>query len=180
MAVFGLVAVDHMHGLIQGDRTVNVPGNVLEAFPGDDMAALAMRTLMAMASVLVYPMLCLPCRSTLDHLLFRVCCTSQSDNIESGSSKMPARQVLETCFILCLTFGLSNIDSDLASVFGLTGATAGALICYVLPPICFLVLRSRQKEAERKATRLRALAAMALLTFITPLSINIVWEMSQQ
>merc|ERR1711865_756557 len=68
VAVFGIIAV---HGCIDGGAfTVAIQGNVLDNFPSSDKYALAMRLIMGVTLTLVYPMLCLPCRSTIDHLIF--------------------------------------------------------------------------------------------------------------
>merc|ERR1711971_1013444 len=129
VAVFGILAVYDCSGIEHG--LVTVKGNVLDSFGSGDRYALAMRLIMSLTLTMVYPMLCLPCRSTIDHLLFGGGSTRGSD----------LRHALETVFIACSTLFFSRAEDNLARVFGFTGATAGALICYMLPPVCYLQLR---------------------------------------
>lgn len=158
VGVFGLMALTHL-GL---GESYEVPGNLLDAFPSGDSVALGMRAIMAAAIFLVYPLLCVPCRSTLDHLLFGGGSASNGAQLRHGA---------ETVVIVCVTFALAVSVDDLAKVNGVTGATAGALICYVLPLVCFLRLRRKQPSEEQKATRVSAALCAAMLTCMVPLSL---------
>lgn len=166
VAVFGILAA----GAVRGDEFV-IPGNILESFHHNDHYAVSMRVLMAIAVTLVYPMLCLPCRSTLDHLVF-----GGGETLRRSSLHAQARHAVETLVILSATLFFSALEHDLATVFGLTGATAGALICYVLPPVCFLKLRYEQPETVRLSTKFIACLSVVSLACILPLATLIVWQ----
>lgn len=163
VAVFGIIAVDGC-----GVGSGRVDGNVLDSFPESDRYALAMRLIMAMTLTLVYPMLCLPCRSTIDHLLF-----GGGGSTCAGSS---LRHAVETMFIICSTLFFSSVDHSLASVFSFTGATGGALICYLLPPVVFLQLRHTQSLSVQFCTRWRALFCYATLVCTVPLVVALNWK----
>lgn len=158
VGVFGLMALAHL-GL---GGSYEVPGNLLDAFPSRDSVALGMRAIMAVAIFLVYPLLCVPCRSTLDHLLFGGGSASQDARLRHG---------IETIAIVGVTFALAVTVDDLAKVNGVTGATAGALICYMLPLVCFLRLRRKQPPEEQRATRVSAALCAATLACVVPLSL---------
>jgi len=164
VAVFGILAAS----AVRGDH-FPIPGNILESFHHHDRLALSMRVIMSCAVTLVYPMLCLPCRSTLDHLVF-----GGGERHRRDSWKSQVRHGVETLTILGTTLFFSALEHDLATVFGLTGATAGALICYVLPPVCFLQLRWKQPASVRGETYLMAILCVLSLTFILPLTAVIV------
>merc|ERR1719433_1485331 len=115
-------------------------------------------------------MLCLPCRSTLDHLLF--------GGGEANSAPTPAalvRRVAETGLIACITFYLATRGNDLAKVFGFTGATAGTIICYVLPPACYLQLRSKQPFSIRSSTNAARCLCIFMLAVLAPLVLAMTW-----
>jgi len=168
IAISGLLMAGSLHG---GGALGMVPGNVLDMFPAGDQGALMMRAVMAVAVTLVYPMLCLPCRSTLDHLIFGPI------DIELALTPWArARHAAETVFLVCLTLLLATLSGNLASVFGLTGATAGALICYMLPPACYLQLRRLQLPKRKKSTRTTAVLCALSLCAMAPLSVAITWQ----
>lgn len=166
VAVFGILAASAVHG-----DSFSIPGNILESFHHHDPLALSMRVIMACAVTLVYPMLCLPCRSTLDHLIFG---GGESHRRESWKSQV--RHGMETLAILGTTLFFSALEHDLATVFGFTGATAGSLICYVLPAVCFMKLRRDQPASVRAETCLTMILSMLSLTCILPLMAVLVWQ----
>merc|ERR1719291_304231 len=107
-------------------------------------------------------MLCMPCRSALDHL---AC---------GGAPRTPgceaASRALETALIGGLTLFFATRGDNLANVFGFTGATAGSLICYVMPPSCFLRLRGHRTQAERDASAGLAMVCRVMIAAMVPLS----------
>jgi len=161
VGILGLVAVAQLHA---SDPNFTVAANILDSFPSQAPCALVMRALMAVAATAVYPMLLLPCRSTLDHLL-RV---GMGWDLDKSSS--PRSVEGETWLIIFVTLFLAHCGSDLARVFGFTGATAGALICYLLPAACYLRLRRSRAEEEQRATWGRATACVCVLACVGPLS----------
>jgi len=167
VGVMGLMAVTQL----QKTMAPIVAANVLDSFPAFSPSAMAMRLLMAVATCAVYPMLLLPCRSTLDHLLS----VAQGKNLdeqdvnreEEGSS---TRRVIETLAIMSATVFFGYCGGNLARVFSFTGATAGSLSCYLLPPGCYIQLRRHRPEAEKRATRVQHALCWAMLIFLVPLS----------
>mmetsp|Transcript_38290 Transcript_38290/g.106709 ORF Transcript_38290/g.106709 Transcript_38290/m.106709 type:complete len:459 (-) Transcript_38290:89-1465(-) len=166
--LYGAVATA---GLRVASAAAAVPGNVLDCFPAGDATALVMRVSMGVAVMLVYPMLCLPCRSTVDHLL-----CGGGAAFAPPSRLARARQAVETLAIVGATTRLATANQDLASVFGFTGATAGALICYLLPPACYLRLRRERPDAEQSSTRGEALLGLLMLVGLAPLCLVITWR----
>eukprot|EP00419_Tripos_fusus_P061681 CAMPEP_0172921654 /NCGR_PEP_ID=MMETSP1075-20121228/206368_1 /TAXON_ID=2916 /ORGANISM="Ceratium fusus, Strain PA161109" /LENGTH=77 /DNA_ID=CAMNT_0013781853 /DNA_START=18 /DNA_END=251 /DNA_ORIENTATION=+ len=65
---------------------------------------------------------------------------------------------------------LARCGDNLARVFGFTGATAGALVCYLLPPACYLRLRRKRTDEEKRATWGCAAACVCMLASIGPFS----------
>jgi len=169
IAVAGLLAAFEARG---GGTVVLPPGNVLDTFSAKDTGGLVMRLIMATACSLVYPMLCVPTRSTMDHLIFGI---GDGDTVTSPAIRN-GRLAMESLVIVSVTFFFETRDSDLASVFGLTGASAGSLVLYILPPACYLRLRSFRPQAERVATRLLAALGMFTLAFVAPVSAAITWQ----
>jgi sodium-coupled neutral amino acid transporter 10 len=161
-AIFGLVSITRF----RSDSRDVVPGNVLTVFPVDDRFAGWMRILMGVAVTLVYPLLCIPCRSAIDHLVF-------GGKSSATSQPSRARKLLETLCIVAATLTTATAVDDLAKVFGITGATAGTLICYVMPLVSFLRLRAQLDVEVQTSTRLRALACICMLFFVIPLSVAV-------
>uniref|UniRef100_A0A7S1WTJ9 Amino acid transporter transmembrane domain-containing protein n=1 Tax=Alexandrium catenella TaxID=2925 RepID=A0A7S1WTJ9_ALECA len=170
---FCLYSAVAVAGLVLAARSgyAIVPGNVLDCLPAGDTLALAMRVVMGVAVLLVYPMLCLPCRSTLDHLVFQ------------GGAALPEktlswrlRHATETLLIVGVTTAIATANTDLASIFGFTGATAGAVISYILPPACFLKLWRHRTGPERAASSGWAVLSCLILATVTPLSLVITWR----
>eukprot|EP00929_Paragymnodinium_shiwhaense_P087688 TRINITY_DN47831_c0_g2_i1.p1 TRINITY_DN47831_c0_g2~~TRINITY_DN47831_c0_g2_i1.p1 ORF type:complete len:514 (-),score=85.11 TRINITY_DN47831_c0_g2_i1:401-1942(-) len=149
-----------------------VPGNILDGFPGGRPDALLMRGLQGVAVTLVYPMLLLPCRSTLDHLLFGGGASLVQPVVPCI---MRLRHGMETLTIIGITFWLATCNTDLASVFGFTGATAGSLICYMLPPLAYLKLRRMRPRDELAGSSMMAAASWAAVVFTIPVMGAALW-----
>eukprot|EP00933_Yihiella_yeosuensis_P021730 TRINITY_DN1716_c1_g3_i1.p1 TRINITY_DN1716_c1_g3~~TRINITY_DN1716_c1_g3_i1.p1 ORF type:complete len:598 (+),score=67.93 TRINITY_DN1716_c1_g3_i1:67-1860(+) len=140
---------------------VVVPGNVLDIFPAGDSMALAMRGLITLAVTLVYPMLCLPCRSTIDHLLFG----------GGAFAQAPCRHKVETVIIIGATLFFATAVSDLSKVFGFTGATSGTFICYVLPQLFYLQIRRQKSFEVQEETKFQARACVVGLALMLPIMV---------
>jgi len=164
VAAFGVMAV-------RSNAAAIVPGNVLDGFLPGDHVALAMRMVMAGTATLVCPMLVLPCRSTIDHLAILGGCVDKPVGVP-----WKMRHLAETVLILGVALAIASWEGDLARVFGLTGATAGTLICYVLPPAFFASLRRSQPAAVAAATRGKAAACVALLSCTLPMAVVVTWH----
>lgn len=148
-------------------QAIEIPGNVLIPFAANDGFAVAMRTFMSVAVTLVYPLLCIPCRSIIDHLI-------QSESSAAQNPRM--RHFAVTLIIVGFTLLLSELIADLSKVLGITGASFGTLVAYVLPPLCFLRLRLRQPLHQQGETRIRALFSAGMLLCTFPLVILMLWQ----
>jgi len=137
-----------------------VPGDVLLGFGPGRRAVLAMRAMVGLSCVFVFPLLSLPCRSTVDHLLFG-----------GGAAAAPQaqlRHVAESLLLVAVAGLVAMEASNLGKVTAITGATGGALLCYVLPCVLFLRLCGRGGGAstlELWSFR-TALLATAVLTVL--------------
>eukprot|EP00450_Noctiluca_scintillans_P008260 CAMPEP_0194495736 /NCGR_PEP_ID=MMETSP0253-20130528/13232_1 /TAXON_ID=2966 /ORGANISM="Noctiluca scintillans" /LENGTH=484 /DNA_ID=CAMNT_0039337037 /DNA_START=33 /DNA_END=1484 /DNA_ORIENTATION=- len=178
-AVVGIMGVAAVGGPLVADtpqagvpaHDVLVPGNVLSGLPLHDMVALSMRLAMAISVTLVYPMLCLPCRSAIDHLLF----AGLDEKRPASQWAKVVRHAVETLGIAGLAFFFACSGADLAHVFGFTGATAGAVICYILPPACFLKLRKMQPEEDQAVSTVLSKACILIIFVVVPLSVLLTW-----
>eukprot|EP00930_Biecheleria_cincta_P047335 TRINITY_DN32793_c0_g1_i1.p1 TRINITY_DN32793_c0_g1~~TRINITY_DN32793_c0_g1_i1.p1 ORF type:complete len:194 (-),score=22.91 TRINITY_DN32793_c0_g1_i1:75-593(-) len=166
IAIYTVVAISGVIIASHG-TSAEVPGNVLNLFAPNDKLGLAMRAAISVAVTLVYPMLCLPCRSTLDHLLF---------GGGAMASKATLRHNLETVAVVSLTLLLATLESDLSKVFGFTGSTAGAIICYLLPLTVYMRLRAQQTAAIVQATQRTAVLCRVTLLGLTPLVFLTTWQ----
>lgn len=134
-----------------------VPGDVLLGFGPERRAVLAMRAMVGLSGVFVFPLLSLPCRSTVDHLLFG-----------GGAAAAPQAQLrhVSEALLLVAIAGLVAMEaSSLGKVAAITGATGGAVLCYVLPCLLFLRLCSScggSSALELWAFRVALLATAAL------------------
>jgi len=146
-----------------------VPGNVLDLFGSSDWLGGAMRAAISVAVTLAFPMLCLPCRSTVDHLVF--------GGGAFAASNAGIRHRVETLVVVCITLLLSTTESDLSKVFGFTGATAGAVICYVLPLCFYLRLRMTRPAVERHSTIAVAVLCGLLLAAMIPCVVLATWQL---
>jgi len=168
--IYGTVSILGI-AAVKPNMAVVVPGNILDGFPGGQPDALLMRCLTGFAVTLVYPMLCLPCRSTLDHLCFG----GGAAVIQPPPFVLRLRHAAETISVVSVTFFLATCNTNLASVIGFTGATAGSLICYMLPPLAFLKLSCERPVAETRSRTWTA-AAVFLLVCTMPTMLAAVWQ----
>merc|ERR550525_184710 len=114
-------------------------------------------------------MLLLPCRSTLDHLVMLA--RGQDLELEEPEDVARAKAMVETLVIMGATVFFGYCGGNLARVFGFTGATAGSLICYMLPPACFIRLRRGRPDSEKRATRVQWSLCWVMLCCMVPLSV---------
>eukprot|EP00930_Biecheleria_cincta_P048198 TRINITY_DN33549_c0_g1_i1.p1 TRINITY_DN33549_c0_g1~~TRINITY_DN33549_c0_g1_i1.p1 ORF type:complete len:469 (-),score=54.86 TRINITY_DN33549_c0_g1_i1:138-1544(-) len=170
-ALYTTIAISGI--LIAGERlephsqaALHVPGNVLDCFPATDRVGLVVHICMAIAVTLVYPVLCLPCRDTIDHFI-----STQFDMKSQPLWVARLKHAGLTLLIVAITLLLETQAGSLAGVFGFTGATAGTLICYVLPILCYLQLRQRQSKATKDATRGHAVLCTCMLAIVVPLGV---------
>jgi len=161
VGILGVVAAVRLHG-----ANFAVTANILDSFPPRAPSALLMRGAMAVAATNVYPMLILPCRSALDHLVR----LSRGASLEESSSAYMVR--LEILLIVSATAFFAYCGGNLAAVFGFTGATAGALVSYLIPAVVFLRLRGMLEDDEdKRETRGWAVVSWCMLAFFGPLSL---------
>merc|ERR1719330_238377 len=165
VGVMGLIAVFQLQGAVG----FTVAANVLDSFPDRSPCAMAMRGLMTVAACAVSPMLLLPCRSTLHHLM--MIGSGKNLQVEEPEATARLRSSLETLAIMGATVFFGYCGGNLARVFGFTGATAGSLICYMLPPACFIRLRRDRPDEEKQATRVQWSLCWVMLCCMVPLSV---------
>ncbi|CAE7189641.1 Slc38a10, partial [Symbiodinium necroappetens] len=166
--IYTVVALSGLH-IAELQGVTAVPGNVLDLFGSSDWLGGAMRAAISVAVTLAFPMLCLPCRSTVDHLVF--------GGGAFAASNAGMRHRMETLVVVGITLLLSTTESDLSKVFGFTGATAGAVICYVLPLCFYLRLRKMRPAVERRSTIAVAVLCGLLLAAMIPCVALATWQL---
>jgi len=175
VAIFGLMSLSSL-GL---DVPGLVPGNVLDGFPADDHGALAMRSAVAVSATMVYPLLCLPCRSAMLHLLLGRVQDVAGDSPQSAGSAGAwpwATHAAATLLIVGTTTYLAMLVPNLGKVLGVTGATSGAAVCYLLPPAFYLQLRRMQTKETQAATVKEAALCLTALCGALPLTLAAAWR----
>eukprot|EP00439_Symbiodinium_sp_Y106_P056044 s4464_g7.t2 len=159
LAAMGLCMFIYTVVALSGLRVTAVPGNVLDLFGSSDWLGGAMRAAISVAAV----------GSTVDHLVF--------GGGAFAASNAGIRHRVETLVVVCITLLLSTTESDLSKVFGFTGATAGAVICYVLPLCFYLRLRMTRPAVERHSTIAVAVLCGLLLAAMIPCVVLATWQL---
>lgn len=118
-----------------------VPGDVLLGLEPGSQTVLAMRAIVGLSCIFVFPLLSLPCRSTIDHLLFA------GGNAAAEGARM--RHTAVAAVLVAVVLLGAKVASNLGKVTAITGATGGALLCYVIPFMLFLKLCTPKAGSER-------------------------------
>jgi amino acid permease len=103
-----------------------VQGNLLNNFPVSSVTIL-MRLAFGFALITVYPFTIFPCRLAIEHLIFGI--KRQFTTLEFS---------VVTLLIVAASFGAAIATSNVDLIFGLTGAIAFSLSCFVFPAVAFL------------------------------------------
>lgn len=143
----------------------SVPGDVLLGFRPTSRAALALRAAVGASCVFVFPLLSLPCRSTVDHLLF-----GGGNAVAAPGRHSRERHILEAAALVGAAACMARAASGLGAVTAITGATSGSVLCYVVPFVLFLRLCGR-RSAERRVLA----AGLALSVALTAVALSTLW-----
>merc|ERR1711879_1142241 len=107
---------------------VNEPNNV-----AIQLATIAM----CLVVILSFPLFTWPIRFSLDRLLFPMWVSFYDSSPEAKSWKSQVRYYALTIFIVSFSLLIATVVGSLEVVFGLTGATGGALIKFIFPAACY-------------------------------------------
>jgi amino acid permease len=103
-----------------------IQGNLLNNFPLSSVTVL-MRLAFGFALVIVYPFTIFPCRLAVEHLILGI--KRQFTSLEFS---------FVTFLIVGGSFGVAVATTNVDLIFGLTGAIAFSLSCFVFPAVAFL------------------------------------------
>eukprot|EP00927_Polykrikos_kofoidii_P051340 TRINITY_DN45133_c0_g1_i1.p1 TRINITY_DN45133_c0_g1~~TRINITY_DN45133_c0_g1_i1.p1 ORF type:complete len:459 (+),score=27.37 TRINITY_DN45133_c0_g1_i1:64-1440(+) len=146
---------------------IAVPGDVLMGLDQNDFIVLGIRASVGFSCTSVFPLLCMPCRSSLDQLLFGKCNGGTSASATSASH-FGTRFYLETLGVVLIAAALSYGMRDLGRITCVTGTIGGTLLCFVIPLACFIRLHGLGMDCWRSKAQVRAiyvgLAGACMLT----------------
>lgn len=113
--------------------------DVLDEFGEFDILMMVTRSVLCLIICLVIPLLVLPCRMALSHLLHRC-----GVNVESMLV-----HILQTLFIIISGFAFSIKVPNITLVIGLTGSSAGVALLWIFPSIYYLKARALRLDQRR-------------------------------
>ena len=133
----------------------DVPSNLLDAYPADDLPMLAASLFMGLSCVASYPINHFASRAALDDLYvagvcaWKRCFAKTAGDDDSGVTLGPTpappgqapvgRHCTQTVAFVASTTALALAVDDLGVVFQVVGATAGAVVIFILPGILLLL-----------------------------------------
>ena len=133
----------------------DVPSNLLDAYPADDLPMLAASLFMGLSCVASYPINHFASRAALDDLYVAGVCAGKrcfaktAGDDDSGVTLGPTpappgqapvgRHCTQTAAFVASTAALALAVDDLGVVFQVVGATAGAVVIFILPGILLLL-----------------------------------------
>ena len=112
---------------------LSVRDNILLELKGDVFVEIGKMSY-ALIICFSFPMLAFPLRRTIDQTLF------------PGQQQTQLRVTIEALAVYSISLLLGLVFPTLSVVFGLTGATAGAIILFLLPSSCYLHLKKNERE----------------------------------
>lgn len=115
-------------------------GNVLEQMllSEPDNIAIQLATIaMVLVVTLSFPLFTWPTRYSLDRLIFSKWISLYDPSPEAKTLKVQIRYYALTIFIVSVSLLIASLVGSLEVVFGLTGATGGALIKFIFPAACY-------------------------------------------
>jgi len=111
-----------------------VEGNVLKNFPSTTLLVF-IKMGFATSVVVGFPLMIFPCRQSIHTLFFR---QTYSDGLAPKTYIEPFTFKLLTFSIVSLTMIVAILIPNVETILGLTGATMGSLICFIMPAIIFM------------------------------------------
>lgn len=121
--------------LVFGDRTL---GNVLNNFPADNTMVNVARLCFGLNMLTTLPLEAFVCREVMLNYYF------------PGDPFNMNLHLLFTSSLVVSAMVLSMITCDLGTVFELVGATSAAAMAYILPPLCYLKLTTKENTGGWK------------------------------
>eukprot|EP00927_Polykrikos_kofoidii_P064974 TRINITY_DN60777_c0_g1_i1.p1 TRINITY_DN60777_c0_g1~~TRINITY_DN60777_c0_g1_i1.p1 ORF type:complete len:477 (+),score=47.50 TRINITY_DN60777_c0_g1_i1:61-1491(+) len=140
-------------GLRLFDPDAVVPSDVLLGFSPDIPAVLCVRVAVGWSCISVFPLLCMPCRLSVDHLILGDAARNGSREESHGAR---VRRYSQTVVIVLFATALSYGLKDLGKITALTGAFGGTILCFVVPMTCFIKLHGRGQEGPYNLQRCAA------------------------
>ncbi|KAK1777009.1 transmembrane amino acid transporter protein-domain-containing protein [Copromyces sp. CBS 386.78] len=131
-----------------GDRTL---GNVLNNFPADNTMVNVARLCFGLNMLTTLPLEAFVCREVMLNYYF------------PGDPFNMNLHLLFTSSLVASAMVLSMITCDLGTVFELVGATSAAAMAYILPPLCYLKLTTKENVGGWKRAGAWATAGFGLL-----------------
>eukprot|EP00118_Oscarella_pearsei_P006493 m.29419 g.29419 ORF g.29419 m.29419 type:complete len:731 (+) comp31167_c0_seq2:50-2242(+) len=113
----------------------NVSGDVLTSFK-DSVFTFALRIGFAASALLSFPLMVFPARASIYSAFLP---KTTGEVVSGGSTFIPqSRLIIITGGIVMFTFLVAIFIPNVELILGLTGATAGTIICYIFPGMIFL------------------------------------------
>ncbi|XP_062508065.1 putative sodium-coupled neutral amino acid transporter 10 isoform X2 [Corticium candelabrum] len=139
-----------------------VNGDVLKNF-GDSLIAMLLKLGFCVSALVSYPVFVFPSRSSIHSLIFTQQ-TTTVDGVPSSTSYIPHnRFVYITLGIVVFTLVVAIFIPNVETVLGLTGASAGTAVCYLLPGLIFLKSKTTDSTRMFRAKSLTAVGVICLV-----------------
>jgi amino acid permease len=175
-----------------------VPGDILQVMATSDPLANVGRAGLSLALLMSYPLLVLPCRNSLQRLVFLLpqyfrdvfqgqsserqpfipATPVQAKTDRTGTpSQLPLPQhVGITMAILFSVLVVALMVSEITVIWSLMGSSMSLIVAFVLPCACYLKIRSRKGRNWRRIAAwclmIAAIVACLLCTYLSVVSIT--------
>lgn len=142
-----------------GDKT---QGNVLNNFPTHNLMVNIARLCFGLNMLTTLPLECFVCREVMTNYYF------------PHEPWHPNRHLIFTTALVVSAMTLALLTCDLGAVFELIGATSAAALAYILPPICYLKLSTRNWQTMIMAGGCAAFGCIVMSISLVQAGIKIV------